>query len=209
MDIPFVSTISLATNSLMDITNRNQPLLLFHVDPTNSIVWTRKSFICSLVLCKVGFQQNLGQKSVMDIPAVSTISVATNSHRDITNRNQPLLFFYRDQTNSIVWTRKIFIGSVVLCRVGFQQSLGQKSVTDPSCQHNFCGHQQPHGHNKQEWTTFILPYGSNKQHCMDKEEFHWVFGVVQGWFSAKLGSKISDGSQLTAQFLWPPTATGT
>jgi hypothetical protein len=28
---------------------------------------------------------------------------------------------------------------------------------------------------------------------MDKEEFHWFFGVVQGWFSAKLGSKISDG----------------
>jgi hypothetical protein len=51
------------------------------------------------------------------------------------------------------------------------------------------------GHNKQESTTFILPYGSNiKQHRMDKEEFHWLFGVLQGWFSAKLGSKISDGS---------------
>jgi hypothetical protein len=48
---------------------------------------------------------------------------------------------------------------------------------------------QPQGHNKQESTTFILPYGSNKQHCMDKEEFNWLFGVVQGWFSAKLGSK--------------------
>jgi hypothetical protein len=44
---------------------------------------------------------------------------------------------------------------------------------------------------------------------MDKEEFHWVFGVLRGWFSAKLGSKIGDGSQLSAQFLWPPTATGT
>jgi hypothetical protein len=45
---------------------------------------------------------------------------------------------------------------------------------------------------------------------MDKEEFHhWVFGVLRGWFSAKLGSKISDGSQLSAQFLGPPTATGT
>jgi hypothetical protein len=73
---------------------------------------------------------------------------------------------------------------------------GQKSVMDPSCQHNFLGHQQPQGHNKQESTTFILPYGSNKQHCMDKEEFHWLFGVVQGWFLAKLGSKIiSDGSR--------------
>jgi hypothetical protein len=44
---------------------------------------------------------------------------------------------------------------------------------------------------------------------MGKEEFHWVFGVLRGWFSAKLGSKISDGSQLSAQFLGPPTATGT
>jgi hypothetical protein len=26
---------------------------------------------------------------------------------------------------------------------------------------------------------------------MDKEEIYWLFGVVQGWFSAKLGSKIS------------------
>jgi hypothetical protein len=44
---------------------------------------------------------------------------------------------------------------------------------------------------------------------MDKEEFHWLFAVIQGWFSAKLGSKISDGSQLSAQFPWSPTATGT
>jgi hypothetical protein len=33
---------------------------------------------------------------------------------------------------------------------------------------------------------------------MDKEEFHWLFGVVQGWFSAKVGSKISDGSHLSS-----------
>jgi hypothetical protein len=38
---------------------------------------------------------------------------------------------------------------------------------------------------------------------MDKEEFHWIFGVVQGWFSAKLGSKIKSQlliPQLSAQF---------
>jgi hypothetical protein len=58
-------------------------------------------------------------------------------------------------------------------------------------------------------SNFILPYGSNKQHCMDKEEFHWLFGIVWGWFLAKLGSKFCDGSQLSAQFPWPPTATGT
>jgi hypothetical protein len=44
-------------------------------------------------------------------------------------------------------------------------------------------------------TTLILPYGSNKQHCMDKEEYYKFCGVVQGWFSAKLGLKISDGPQ--------------
>jgi hypothetical protein len=25
---------------------------------------------------------------------------------------------------------------------------------------------------------------------MDKEEFHWLFGVMQGWFSAKLGELL-------------------
>jgi hypothetical protein len=43
----------------------------------------------------------------------------------------------------------------VICRDGFQQSLGQKSGTDPSCQHNFLSHQQPQEHkNKQESTIF-------------------------------------------------------
>jgi hypothetical protein len=99
---------------------------------------------------------------------------------------------------------------------GFQQNLGQKSAVmdDLSCfQHNFPGHQHPQGqgHNKQESTTFIHAYGTSKQHCMGKEEFHWLFGVMQIWFSAKLRSKISsDGSQLlSTQFPWPPTATGT
>jgi hypothetical protein len=96
----------------------------------------------------------------------------------------------------------------------FSAKLGSKISSDRSqMSAQFpCSHQQPQGqgHNKQESTTFILPYGSNKQHCMDKEELHWVCGVVQGWFSAKLGSKIGDGSQqLSAQFLWPPTAPGT
>jgi hypothetical protein len=51
---------------------------------------------------------------------------------------------------------------------------------DSSCQQqNFCDQQQPQGHIKQESTTFILAYGYNKQHCMDKEEFHWLFGVMK------------------------------
>jgi hypothetical protein len=87
--------------------------------------------------------------------------------------------------------------------------MGQKSVKYSSWQYNFWGHQQPQGHKKRESTTFILSLGSNKQHCMDKEEFHWVFGVLRGWFSAKLGSQISHGSELAIQFLGPPTAKGT
>jgi predicted metalloenzyme YecM len=41
------------------------------------------------------------------------------------------------------------------------------------------------GHNKWEPTTLILPYGSNKHHCMDMEEFHWLCGVMQGRFLSK------------------------
>jgi hypothetical protein len=101
------------------------------MDPTNKQhCMDKEEFHWVFGVHGVDFQQNLGQKSVMDPAAVSTISLATNSHRDITNRNQPLLFFHMDPTN--------------------------------------------------------------KQHCMDKEEFHWVFGVLRGWFSATLGSKISD-----------------
>jgi hypothetical protein len=93
-----------------------------------------------------------------------------------------------DPTNRFVWMRKSFIGSLVSCAgLVFIKTWVKKSVMDPICQHNFLGHQQPQGHNKQESATFIHPYGSNKQHCMDEEEFHWVFGVLEGWFSSKLG----------------------
>jgi hypothetical protein len=147
-----------ATNSHRDITNRNEPLLFIHMDPTNSIVWTRKSFIGSLVSCGVGIHQNLGQKISDGSQLSARFLAATNSHRDITNRNEPLLFFHMDTTNSIVWTRKGFIGSSVSCRVGFQQNLGQKISDGSQLSAQFpCGHQQPQGHNKQESTTFILP----------------------------------------------------
>jgi hypothetical protein len=97
----------------------------------------------------------------------------------------------------------------VSCKDDFQQNLGWKSTMGPSSQHNFCGPWQPRGPNKQEPTTLILPYGSNKHHRMDKEEILWFCGVMRCWFSAKLGLKISDGPQQPAQFLWPMTATGT
>jgi hypothetical protein len=62
---PAVSKTSVSTDSPEDITNWNQPLLLFHMDPTNTIVWARKSFIGPLVSCRVDFQHNLAWKSVM------------------------------------------------------------------------------------------------------------------------------------------------
>jgi hypothetical protein len=137
------------------------------MDPTNSIVWTRKNFIGSLMPCRVGFQQNLGelyifrqedrcearvgfqqtlgQKSVMDPSCQCHFPWPQTATGDITNKNQPLLFFHMDPTNSIAWTRKSFNSYVVSCRVDFQQNLGQKSVMDPSCQCDFLGHKQPQG----------------------------------------------------------------
>jgi hypothetical protein len=129
MDPAAVSTISVATDSPRDITNGNQPLLPFHVDPTNTIVWSRKSFIGSVVSCGVDFDflnktwvEN--HPNDMDPAAVSTISVATDSPRDITNGTQPLLPFHMDPTNTIVLTRKSFIWSLVSCGVDFEQNLG-------------------------------------------------------------------------------------
>jgi hypothetical protein len=49
----------------------------------------------------------------------------------------------------------------------------------PNNKRNFCGHcDSPgdRGPSKQEPTTLILPFGSNKQHRMDKEGFY--FGSV-------------------------------
>jgi hypothetical protein len=128
---------------------------------------------------------------------------------DLTNRNQPLLFFHMDPINTILWTRKIFFGSVVSCGVDFQQNLGWKSVMYPNSQHNFCCHWQSWGPNKQEPTTLILPYGSNKHHPMVKDDLFWFCGVMRRWFSAKLGLKISDVPHQSAQFLLPLTAPGT
>jgi hypothetical protein len=67
---------------------------------------------------------------------------------------------------------------------------------------------------KQESTTLtILPYWSNKQHCMDKGEFHyWLFGVIQGsymgktWFENQQWIFHKHDSEL---FLCPPTTSGT
>jgi hypothetical protein len=93
------------------------------------------------------------KKSVMDPSCQHNFLAATNSHRDITNRNEPLLFIHMDPTNIIVWTRKSFIGSLVSCRVGFHQNfyLGQKVSDGSQLSAQFpCGHQQPQQHNKQE-----------------------------------------------------------
>jgi hypothetical protein len=110
------------------------------------------------------------------------LATNTNSHRDIiTNRNQPLYSSIWIQQTALYGQERVSLA--LWCHAGFvfQQHLGQKSAVmdDPSCcQHNFLGHQQPQGHHKQESTTFNLPYGSSKQHCMDKEEFHWLLDVM-------------------------------
>jgi hypothetical protein len=74
---------------------------------------------------------------------------ATNSHRDKTNRNEPLSFSHMDPTNSIVLARKSFIGSMVLCVVQgwFSAKLGSKNQLSAQFP---CGHQQTQGHDKQE-----------------------------------------------------------
>jgi hypothetical protein len=50
----------MSRKSIGDIANRNQPLLFifFHMDPTNTTVWARESFIGSLMSCGVDFEQN-------------------------------------------------------------------------------------------------------------------------------------------------------
>jgi hypothetical protein len=82
----------------------------------------------------------------------------------------------------------------------------------PGCQDIFWGHQQPHRHNKQESTTFILPYGLwIKQTALyGQGRVSLALWCHAGLVFLKFESKISDGSRLMfAHFLGPPTATGT
>jgi hypothetical protein len=102
----------MATDSSGDTTNRNQPLLFFHMDPTNTIVWAWERFIGLVVSCALIFSKTWVENQRWT-PEASTISVATDSPGDITNRNQPLLLFQMDPTNTIVRTWKRFIGLVV------------------------------------------------------------------------------------------------
>jgi hypothetical protein len=118
LDPAAVSTISVATDRPRGITNRNQPLLIFHMDPTNTIGCARKSFICSVVSFRVDYEPNLGCEPVLDHSAVSTISVATDRPKGITNRNQPPLIFHMDPTNTIVCARKSFIGFLAKLEFG-------------------------------------------------------------------------------------------
>jgi hypothetical protein len=139
------------------------------------------------VSCRVGFQQNLGQKSAM---------MYRSCHHNFLAHQQPQGHNKQESTTFILpygsnkqhhMIKKEF--HWVFCTgLVFSKTWVKQSVMDPSCQHNFLGHQQPQGHNKQGATTSIQPAASDKQHHMDKEEIHWIFGVVQGWFSAKLGS---------------------
>jgi L-arabinose isomerase len=105
MALSFARTNIVATISSRDITNRNQPLLFFHMDPTNNIAWTRKGFTGS-VRSHVGWVWGKTWVEISDgaLSFVRTNIVATISSRDITNRNQPLLFLHMDPSNNIAWT---------------------------------------------------------------------------------------------------------
>jgi hypothetical protein len=93
--------------------------------------------------------------------------------------------------------------------------LGQNSVMDPSCQHNFLGHQQPQGHNRQESTTFILPYGSNKQSSWSYNpspssvEVHIGLRGSANQNSAKNGAFPCFAQLFSQRKSSPPTATCT
>jgi hypothetical protein len=166
-----------------------------------SSIWTQQTALygqgrVSLVRwCRAGFgfQQNLAQKISDGSQLLSAQfpwpPTATGTSQTGINPFYSLIWI---QQTALHVQGRVSLALWYRAGFGFQQNLGQKSAVmdDPSCcQHNFLGHQQGQGqgHNKQESTTFILPYGSNKQHCMGKEEIHWLLGVVQGWFSAKLG----------------------
>jgi hypothetical protein len=170
-------------------------------------------FIGSLMLCRVGCQQNLGGKSVMEDPSCQHNFLCHQQPQGHNKQESTTFILPYGSNKQHCMDKEEFHWLFGVVQGWLSAKLGWK-ISDRgsrSRQHNFLGHQQPQGHNKQESTTFILPYGSNKQHCMDKEEFHWLFGVMQGCFWQNLGQKSSvmDPSQLSAQFPWPLTATGT
>jgi hypothetical protein len=150
------------------------------MDPTNIIVWTRKGFIGSVVSFRSDFQQNLGSNSVMD-PSSGLNFCDHQQHKQRHNKQEPTTFILPYGSNKQhCMDKEEFQWFCAVMQDGYVPKFGSKSVMmDPSSGHSFCDHQQPHRHNKQEPTTFILSYGSDKQHCMDKEEFHWLCGVMQ------------------------------
>jgi hypothetical protein len=115
--------------------------------------------------------------------------VATDSPRDTTNRNQPLLFFNMDPTSTIasLWKK------CVLADTGGRNANPEK--TSNSVKFAF-----------RPSEVFPETHFFRRLDCMCKEEFHWFCGDMQGWFWAKLGLKISDGPQQPALFLWQLTA---
>jgi hypothetical protein len=102
-----------------------------------------------------------------------------------------------DPTHRIVCTRKNFIGYIDVMQGWFSAKVGSK-ISDGSshnCKHNLCGHQQPWGHKRNRNQPLLLIHmdPSNTIVCTRKN-FICYDGMMQGWFSAKVGSKISDGS---------------
>jgi hypothetical protein len=122
---PAVSTISVATDSPRD--NKLEPtaLILPYGSNKHHCMDKKRERVSLGLWCHAGLiLSKTWVENQQWTPAVSTISVATDSPRDITNSNQPLLFFHMDPTNTTVWARKSLIGSVMSLGVDFEQNLG-------------------------------------------------------------------------------------
>jgi hypothetical protein len=114
----------------------------------------------------------------------SNNSMATDSPRDITNRNQPLLLFHIWIKQTPLYGQERVSLALMWCGAGLILSKSwvenQQWKWTPAVSRFSVATDSPRD-NKQEPTTLILPYdASNKHHCRDKKEFHWLCGVVQG-----------------------------
>jgi hypothetical protein len=114
------NTISGATNSHRDIKKGNQPLLFFHLVPINSFVWTRKSFIGSLVSCGVDFLAKLGSKISHGFKLSAQFlgpPTATGTSQTGTNHFYSFTWF---QQTALYGQGKVLLGIwCVSCGVGF------------------------------------------------------------------------------------------
>jgi hypothetical protein len=206
--IQAVSRVSVTTNNPRDISNRNQPLIFLHMDTINNIVWTRESFIG--FWCHEGliFSKRLVETWWSGIHAVSRISVTTNNPRDISNRNQSLLFLHMDTTNNIVWTRKSFIGPLVSWGLDLQQKLGWKSIPwiQAVSRISVTTNNPIRDISNRNQSLLFLHIGSTNNIVSRHGRVSLALWCHEGLILIKNWVEYQcHGSKLSAEFLWPPT----